>query len=124
MARSSTTFTKGNGGARPKGSVNRKVKVGTEYAQSFLKDSDFQDAVRLILGNPTHLLFMSVLELFMGYAYGKPTENIHQTSDGSLPSYKFQVAFLDYDKFFALEEAEEAEKEVGHGMGRARDDDH
>ena len=114
MARSSTTFTKGHGGARPKGSANRKVKIGTEYAQSFLEDIDHQDAVRLILSNPTHVLFMSVFELVMAYAYGKPTENIHQTSDGSLPSHHLQVAFLDYDKFFALEEAE---KEVGNGTG-------
>ncbi len=119
MARSSTTFTKGNGGARPKGSVNRKVKVGTAYAQTFLKDGDFQDAVRLILSNPTHVLFMSVFEVIMAYAYGKPTENIHQTSDGTLPAHQFQVAFLDYDKFF---EQEQIEKEVGDGMEGARDD--
>lgn len=85
MARSSTTFKSGEGG-RPKGTVNRKVKVGQEYAQSFLKDADVQDAVRLILANPTHELFLRVFEIVMAYAYGKPTENIHQTSDGTITS--------------------------------------
>ena len=85
MSRSSTTFKKGEGG-RPKGTVNRKVKVGIEYAQSYLKDPDFQDAVRLILANPHHDLFMRVFELVMSYAYGKPTEHVHQTSDGTVIS--------------------------------------
>lgn len=113
MGRSSTTFKKGEGGRHKGGTVNRKVKIGTEYAQSFLKDSDFQDAVRLILANPRHALFMSVLELMMGYAYGKPTEHLHQSSDGSLPSHQFNVAFLDYDEFFKTP----TEIEIGNGNG-------
>lgn len=93
MSREATQFKEGNPG-RPKGSVNRKVKIGTEYAQSFLKDEDFQDAVRLILSNPTHLLFMSVFELTMAYAYGKPTESIHQTGDGSSPAAQVYIERL------------------------------
>jgi hypothetical protein len=120
MAKSSTSYTSENNprAGRPKGIVNRKIRVGTEFAQSFLKDTDYQDSIRLILGNPNHEHFRWAAEMMMAYAYGKPTENIHQTSDGSLPSHQFQVAFLDYNKFFALEDAEkDAEKEVGNGVG-------
>ena len=116
MGRSSTTFKKGEGGRHKGGTVNRKVKIGTEYAQSFLKDQDHQDAVRLILSNPTHDLFMRVFELVMTYAYGKPMEHVHQTSDGSLPVPQLQVAFVDYDRFFAAS-AIEQEKVVSHDGG-------
>ena len=106
MPSEETQFKPGNEGRR-KGTVNRKVKIAAEFGQSFLKDTDFQDAIRLILGNPTHEHFRWAAELMLAYAYGKPTEHVHQTSDGSLPAHQFQVAFLDYDKFFEQERFQE-----------------
>lgn len=88
-------------GGRAKGTANKRTKHAEEFAQSFLKDEDFQDAVRNIMANPHHEHWQWTVELVMNYAYGKPTEHVHQTSDGSLPQQNLQVAWVDYRQFFA-----------------------
>ena len=100
MARSSTTFVKGHGGGRPKGARNRKALVAEEWAQSFLKDEDFQDAVRNILANPTHEHWQWTVTQVLAYAFGKPIERQHNTSDGTLPAPQFNIAWMSYDQFF------------------------
>ena len=117
MPSEDTQFKSGNGG-RPKGTVNRKTKIAAEFAQSFLKDTDLQDAIRLILSNPNHEHFRWILEMMMAYAYGLPKEHVHQTSDGSLPAHQFNIAWLDYDKFFLGEKGcEEYVRQRPHSEG-------
>lgn len=99
MPSSETQFKPGNGG-RPKGSVNRRVSKAQEFAQSFLKDTDFQDAVRNIMANPSHPHWQWTVEKVMDYAYGKPQENKHVTSDGTLPEVTMQMAWMDFRQFF------------------------
>lgn len=89
----------GNANGRPKGAVNRKTKHATEFAQSFLRDEDFQDAVRNILCTPNHPHWQWTVETMLNYAYGKPVENKHLTSDGSLPEMQFQLAWMDFRQF-------------------------
>ncbi len=113
MEKNSTQFQPGNPG-RPKGIVNRKIKIANEFAQSFLKDGDFSDSMRLILANPHHELFKWAVELMFAYAYGKPREHRHQTSDGTLPAHHYYMAWVDYDKFF---ETPTPEREVDHRGG-------
>ena len=102
MPKPDTKFKPGNPG-KPRGAVTRRVRVASEFAQSFLKDSDFHDSMRVIMGNPRDPLFTWAVELVMAYAYGKPMEHLHQTSDGSLPGAQFNVAFLSYEQVFGDE---------------------
>ncbi len=90
------------------------MKIVAEFAQTFLKDSDFCDSIRLIMANPGHELFQWAVELIMAYAYGKPREHVHQTSDGTLPAHHYYMAWVDYDKFF---ETPTPEREVDHRSG-------
>ena len=103
MARSDGQFQPGNPG-RPKGAVSRKTKFATEFAQSFLKDTDFQDAVRNIMANPHHDHWQWTVEMILHYAYGKPVEQKHLTSDGSLPEMTMQLAWMDFRQFVVSEE--------------------
>ena len=85
---------------RKKGTRNSKTRYAEQFAQEFLKDQDFTDTVRSILGNASHPHWQWTVELVFAYAYGKPTQRTHHTSDGTLPSHSFQIAWLDYDRFF------------------------
>ena len=99
MAREATQFKPGNPG-RPKGTPNRKTLRAEAFAQSFLKDADFQDAVRNILANPQHPHWQWTVEIVLQYAYGKPTEHKHVTTDGSMPEGSaYQFAWVDYREF-------------------------
>lgn len=73
MAREDGYFKPGNEG-RPKGSRNRRTKVAEEFAQSFLKEAGFQEALETVLHDPTHEHWRWATELMYHYAYGKPVE--------------------------------------------------
>ena len=115
MPREDTQFKPGHSG-RPKGALNRRVSKAQEFAQSFLKDGDFQDAVRNILANPGHPHWQWTVEKVMDYAYGKPVEQKHLTSDGTLPEVTMQMAWMDFRQFFV-----EAQQQVPEIAGPGAD---
>ena len=102
MPSKDTQFKPGNPG-KQYGVRPKRTKLAEQFAQGFLKDRDFQDAVRNIMANPSHPHWQWTVERILWYAYGKPTEHIHQTSDGTLPAHQFQIAWLSYDQFFPTE---------------------
>lgn len=115
MPRSSTTFAVGNPG-RPVGTEVLKVKRTKSILFKLTSDPKFEQTLRAIMLNPKHKDWRFVVELAFNYTLGKPTENIHQTSDGSLPATQLQVAFVDYDQFFGAGGIEQ-EKVVSHDGG-------
>ena len=116
------------GSGRTKGTPNKRTQNAIDFAQNFLKDRDFQDAIRNIMANPHHEHWQWTVELMMNYAYGKPREHIHQTSDGTLPAHQLNIAWVSYDQFWGDDPnalpAQAKELPVAHHAGGAGGEEH
>jgi hypothetical protein len=81
MARTRTTFTKGQGGRKP-GALNRATRDIKEWAEKFLSSKEYvASAVRRVQrGKAPHLEV-----LWHHYAFGKPKETVKH--EGQIPPF-------------------------------------
>ena len=96
-------FLPGNPG-KQKGTRNKRTLEAERWAQGFLKDEKVQAEMLAIAQDPTNEHWQWLIKFVCFYAFGKPVERVHQTSDGSLPSHQFNLAWVDYDQFFVQQE--------------------